>query len=289
MDTVTELVWEREPTLGRTVLIASFTGSFDAASASTGAVDWLVGHRHATRLARIDAEEFFDFQRVRPQVVLEDGVTRRVVWPENVVHATDGSSGGRGLLLLSGIEPHLRWRQFCTLLVEVVGRTGCDMVVTVGANPAEVPHTRMPLVFGSSTNLELATRFGLSRPQYQGPTGLVGALHEAVDRAGVPAIALRVGVSYYALQAHNTKATMALLRQLEHVTGVPTGHSLLSSAVAEWERRVDEALAADPEARAYVKQLEARYDRQTPYQVPSSDDLADELERFLEEHREDPQ
>ena len=198
-----DLVWEREPADGRRVLVVAFAGYFDAASASTGAIDWLVEHFAAARLAHIDGDEYFDFQQLRPHVVLEDGVTRHIVWPENVVHVTEQTGAERDLVALSGIEPHVHWREFCTVLLDVADRAGCELVVTLGATPAQVPHTRMPPVFGSSTNAALAAELGLSRPQYEGITGLAGVLHVELDRAGLPAIAMRVGVPHYATGVHN--------------------------------------------------------------------------------------
>ena len=284
---MSELVWEATPAVQRPVLVAAFAGYFDAASASTGAVDWLVTHHGATRLAHIESDEFFDFQQLRPQVVLDEGISRRILWPENVVHATDRSGAGRDLVLLSGIEPYLKWQHFCELLLEVAERAGCEMIVTLGASPAQVPHTRMPPVFGSSTNAELAARLGLSRPQYQGITGVVGALQVAVDHAELPSISMRVSVPHYATGAHNPKATMALLRHLEHVTGVPTGHGELADEVAEWERQLDDAVAQDDDARTYIPRLEEHFDREAEDQIPSADDLAEEFERFLRDDRPD--
>jgi proteasome assembly chaperone (PAC2) family protein len=269
------------------VLVAAFAGYFDAASASTGALDWLVEHSGATRLAHIEPDDFFDFQQLRPQVVLEDGVTRQIVWPENIVHVTEHLGPDRDLVMLSGIEPHVHWRQFCAVLLDVADRASCEMVVTLGATPAQVPHTRMPPVFGSSTNTALAARLGLSRPQYEGITGLAGVLHVELDRAGLPAIAMRVGVPHYATGAHNPKAAMALLRNLEHVTGVPTGHAELGEVVDEWERQLDEAVAEDADARSYIPRLEAHFDRQAEDQIPTPDDLAEEFERFLQDPPDD--
>ena len=284
-----DLVWEHVPEVRRRVLVAAFAGYFDAASASTGALDWLVEHSGATRLAHIEADEFFDFQQLRPQVVLEDGVTRQIVWPENVVHVTDHLGAERDLVMLSGIEPHVHWRQFCAVLLDVADRANCEMVVTLGATPAQVPHTRMPPVFGSSTNTALAARLGLSRPQYEGITGLAGVLHVELDRAGLPAIAMRVGVPHYATGTHNPKAAMALLRNLEHVTGVPTGHATLGDVATEWERQLDDAVAEDADASSYIPRLEAHYDRQAEDQIPTPDDLAEEFERFLQDPPDDEQ
>jgi hypothetical protein len=159
------------------------------------------------------------------------------------------------------------------------------MIVTLGASP-RIAHTRLPIVFGSSTNAELAARLGLSRPAVPGPTGVLG-VQAALDVTGPPAIAMRVGVPHYAMGDQNPKATMALLRHLEHVTGVATNHGNLIPEVTRWEERLSAAVADDAEARAYVGGLEARYDSETEQQVSSGEDLAAELERFLREQRGD--
>ena len=285
---MSELEWEREWPGRTSILVVAFAGYFDAASAATGAVDHLIEFTDATRLASIDGDPFFDAQQVRPHVVLEDGVTRTIVWPENAVHANDESDAGRELVLLSGIEPHYHWRRFTGLLVEVAEHTGAQVVVTLGAMPSQIPHSRMPLVHASSANPELAQRFGLHRPRYQGITGIVGSLQAELDARDYPAISMQVGVPYYAAGAQNWKASAALLRNLEHVTGIPTGHGLLQERVAEWEQLIDEAVAENPEASEYLPQLEAEYDRQAAEQLPSSEDLAAEFERYLRELDDPP-
>jgi predicted ATP-grasp superfamily ATP-dependent carboligase len=172
--------------------------------------------------------------------------------------------------------------------VEVAEHTGAQVVVTLGAMPSQIPHSRMPLVHASSANPELAQRFGLHRPRYQGITGIVGSLQAELDARDYPAISMQVGVPYYAAGAQNWKASAALLRNLEHVTGIPTGHGLLQERVAEWEQLVDEAVAENPEASGYLPQLEAEYDRQAAEQLPSSEDLAAEFERYLRELDDPP-
>jgi proteasome assembly chaperone (PAC2) family protein len=292
-DDTGELVWEREWPPRTSILVLAFAGYFDAASAATGAVDHLIEFTDASRLASIDGDPFFDAQQVRPQVVLEDGVTRTIVWPENTIHANDansdeGGNPGRELVLLSGIEPHYAWRRFTDLIVEVAQHTGAQVVVTLGAMPAQVPHSRMPLVHASSANPAIAKRFGLARPRYQGITGIVGTLQAALDHLDIPAISMQVGVPYYAAGAQNWKAAAALLRNLEHVTGIATGHGQLQERVVEWEQLVDDAVAENPEASGYLPQLEAEYDRQATEQLPSSEDLAAEFERYLRELDDPP-
>jgi hypothetical protein len=154
--------------------------------------------------------------------------------------------------------------------------------------PSQVPHSRMPIVHASAADPAIAQRFGLSRPRYQGITGIVGTLQAALDRLAMPAISMQVGVPYYAAGTHNWKASAALLRNLEHVTGIPTGHSLLHDQVTEWEQLVDDAVAENPEASGYLPQLEAEYDRQATEQLPTSDDLAADFERYLRELDDPP-
>ena len=216
-------------------------------------------------------------------------MTRTIEWPENTVHANDeigrrpgaGAAVGHRAALRAGVGSP-------SCIVEVAEHTGAQVVVTLGAMPSQVPHSRMPLVHASSANPEIAQRFGLARPRYQGITGIVGTLQAELDHLDVPAISMQVGVPYYAAGAQNWKASAALLRNLEHVTGIPTGHGLLQERVAEWEQLVDDAVAENPEASGYLPQLEAEYDRQATEQLPSSDDLAAEFERYLRELDDPP-
>jgi len=197
------------------------------------------------------------------------------------------TSAPHDLLLIAGVEPHLRWRSFSDDLVEIVRSTGAELVITLGALAEAVPHTRPHLVKGSCTNDELATRLGLDRPTYQGPTGLVGVLHDTLDRQKIPVISLRVGVPHYVTGTTNPKAQRALLEHLQHVTGVPTRSAGLAQAVAEWETQVNSAVSEDTEASAYVQQLERHADQRLAETMPSGDDLAAEFERFLREQREE--
>jgi proteasome assembly chaperone (PAC2) family protein len=281
-----ELTWYEEPALHRPVLVAAFTGWFDIAGAATAAVRHLGGHR-GLLLATIDPDGFFDFTARRPTVALDEGGRRLVSWPRNELRAADRGGSGHDLVLLAGEEPNLRWATFAGMVVEAARRLRCEMVVTMGTVADTQPHTRTPLVFGSSTNEALAARLGLSRPRYEGPTGVVGVLHERLDRAGLPAIALRAPVPHYLAGTPNPKATVALLQHIEHALGVPTGHGALAADVAEWDQRHDAAVASDLEAPAYVRQLEVVHDQRLEAVVAGGDDLAAELEAFLREQRGD--
>lgn len=283
-----DLVWER-PWRGRTAtIVVAFAGWFDAASAATGAVQHLIEFSGATRLAHITDDRYVDVQQNRPRIVLRDGITRTVEWPENVLYATEGSPDGHELVLLAGVEPHYAWREFAGQVIAVALGTDARLVVTLGASPAQMPHTRLPKVHASSASPTLADDLGLRRPRYEGITGIVGVLQTELDARAHPAISLQVGVPFYATGATNWKAAASLLRDLEQLTGVSTGHRELAPAITDWEAMVDDALLESPEGLAMVPRLEATYDRETEDHLPSGDDLVAELERFLREQPPDP-
>jgi hypothetical protein len=280
-----ELIWEHHPELRRPILVVAFGGWFDAAQGATAAVEWLEGHHRAVPFASIDPDGFFDFHQERPEIRISEDGLRELRWPEAVLSAAV-TGADHDLVLLATVEPHLRWATYSGLIAEVAHDVGCELVVTLGAVPSTVPHTRPFPVFGSTTTPALAERLGLDRPQYEGPTGIVGALHDRLDGDRTPAVAARVSVPHYAAGLHSPKASMALAQFLERVTGVPTGHAELTGAALEWERDVAEAVAGDDELAAYVPGLEVEHDRDAD-DLPTGDDLAAEFERFLREQRGD--
>ncbi len=276
-----ELIWHG-PTGGlrRPVLVAAFSGWFDAAGAATTAVRHLGGAAGSV-VAAVDPDGFFDFTSRRPTVVLDEASRRVVEWPRNELRASPRPDGAHDLVLLAGEEPNMRWATFVGLLVEACQRLRCELVVTLGTVADAHPHTRNPLVVGSSTDSMLARRLGLDRPRYQGITGVVGVLHTALEGATIPAISLRAPVPYYLPDSPNPKATVALLASLERVLGAPTGHEELAEEVLSWAQRHDDAVSADDDAARYVRKLEVAYDQQLSASVPDGADLAAELEAFL--------
>jgi len=273
--------------LDRPILIVAFRGLFDAAGSATSAVEWLAERLDSMQVGDVDPETFFDFTQERPLVEFDEHGVRRIRWASNRVLAVRTAEGQRDVVLVSGIEPHLRWRTFTEALLEVATRSGSRLVVTLGSMSGMSPHTRPPAVTGSSTNRELADRLGLDRPSYQGPTGVVGVLHDTLDRAGIPVISLRVSVPYYLPDSPNPKATRALLRRFEQVSGIDTSHADLDGPAAEWQSRVELAVAGDAEVRAHVRRLESQVD-QSEDLMARGDDLAAELEAFLREQDAPP-
>ena len=269
------------------ILGVAFRGLFDAARSATSAVEWLAERLDSVQVGDVDPETFFDFTQERPVVEFDDHDVRWIRWATNRVLTVRTAEGQRDLVLVSGVEPHLRWRTFTEALLEAATRSGSRMVVTLGSMSGMSPHTRPPAVTGSSTNRDLADRLGLDRPSYQGPTGVVGVLHDTLDRAGVPVISLRVSVPYYLPDSPNPKATRALLRRFEQVSGIDTAHADLDGPAAEWQSRVDQAVDGDEEVRAHVRRLESQVD-QSEDLMPRGDDLAAELEAFLREQNGPP-
>jgi len=287
------LTWERNSTeLQNPVLIAGFEGWNDAADAASSAATWLTQHgaRDAERLATIDPEEHFDFQARRPQVELRGGVTRSVTWPENaffVVHRNE-----RDLVVLRGIEPSYHWRSFTNAVLTVVRETSCEMVITLGALLADVPHTRDARITGTATDADLIERLGLTQSRYEGPTGIVGVLHDKCRTEGVPSVSLWAPVPHYLAAPPNPPATLALLDRTGDLLGLQLDLGRLERTAATWREKVDEVAAADDDVRGYVRTLEERYDADDSdtswgTNLPTGDELAKDIERFLREQRDD--
>lgn len=282
---MSHVVWDTAPSLHRPIMLVAFEGWFDAGECATSALSWLASRHHASQVAAIDPEVFFDFQENRPHVGFDAEGNRVIEWPRNEIVAAE-TGPEHDLLLLSGVEPRLQWRTFCESLIEVIRDTSTELVVTVGSLVGNVPHTRPAMVRGSASDPRLAARLGLDRPTYEGPTGVVGAFHDALDRAGVPVISLRVSVPHYVSGPLNPKGQQALLRRLEHVTAVSTGAEDLDPAVLEWEDRVSSAVGSDDDVVSYVARLEAEADARAEDQI-DGDELASEIEEFLRNEDDD--
>ena len=266
------------------ILVVGLTGWFDVAGAATSALALLV--EGAVTVGEIDPDPFYDFTQERPMVELVDGETRQITWPSNAFQVVR-TGGTHDLVVLSGVEPHLFWPVYVGCAVEVVTRLRCVAVVTVGATADAVPHTRLPPVVGSTADPELARRLALSKPTYQGITGLIGVLHVELERIGVPTISLRVGVPHYLAHTEHPLAVTALIRHLAHVLGVTLAIDLTEQN-DRWAAQHDELVGADDQLRAYVRMLEIEYDRRAEATLRAADNIAERLEEFLRDQRDDP-
>lgn len=276
---------DERPTLRRPVLISAFRGWNDGGQAATVAAAFLAKQWDATRFADIDPESFMDFQAVRPTVTLDSGLARRIEWPENAFfHATVPGSE-RDAVILLGVEPNYRWRAFTDLVVGLARELQVELVVTLGALLADVPHTRPAPVTGSATDPRLVEELGLQLSRYEGPTGIVGVLHDACRAADIRSVSLWSAVPHYVSLAPSPRAAKALCVRLSDLMGVPIPTVELDEAEEEYSSQVSEAVASDPETQAYVEELEQRADSLESIaeegQLPSGEALADELTRFL--------
>lgn len=281
------LRWSERPELDRPVLVAAFEGWNDAGDAASSAVRWLTDRWDAAPFAEIDPEEFFDFTANRPEVHLEDGV-RVIDWPENTFSA-GRLPGGRDVVLLQGVEPHLKWRTFTELVLGVVDELDVTMVVTLGALLAEVPHSRPVSVVGTAYDPEVVARLELQQSTYEGPTGIVGVIHSRCRDLALPSASLWAAVPSYVPGAPSPKATLALVDKTGALLDAPLITTDLEIASASYERQINELVDDDDETRAYVASLEQRHDEAReaepvrPVDPAESAELIEQVERFLRE------
>ena len=284
------LSWEAEPPALRSpVLVAAFAGWNDAANAATTALEAVALSLEAERVAEIDPEEFYDFQVTRPTIRMAEGQARRVDWPSNAVFAAAAPTAERDLVLISGIEPNLRWRSFADAVVDVAERFGVEMVVTLGALLADVSHTRAVPITGLASDPQLVERLSLNRSSYEGPTGIVGIVHDACRKRDITSASLWAAVPHYIAAVPNPKAALALLRRLEAFTEVAIEASELEDAMDRFETQVDRAVATNPEIEELVRRLESEQDdaSEPGEDVPSGDTIARDFQRFLRQRGDD--
>ncbi len=279
-----ELNVAQRPRLKRPVLITAFRGWNDGGQGASLAGGYLAKTWSAARFAEIEPEGFFDFQATRPHVSLVEGQTRRIDWPDNAFYHASIPGAGRDAVLLLGIEPNLRWHTFTGLVAGLAEELGVELVVTLGSLLADVPHTRPSPVTGGATDPELIERLGLQRSRYEGPTGIVGVLHDACHRAGLQSISLWAAVPHYVSLAPSPRAALALCDRLAEVLETEIDTAELDEAAERYSEQVSEAVASDEETSAYVAELEQRADvLEDEENLPSGDSLAAELTRFLRE------
>jgi proteasome assembly chaperone (PAC2) family protein len=280
------LTWESRPDgLRAPALICAFKGWNDAGDAASAALQFVGASLNATRFATIDPEEFYDFQAQRPTVRLTEGAVREITWPTVEIYEARVPRAPRDLVLLGGPEPSMRWRTFCTSITDLADALGCQMVVTLGALLADVPHTRPVHITGLSSDEALVERIGVNGGNYEGPTGITGVLHGACAAAGIPSASLWASVPHYVAAAPNPKAALALVRHLEVLVGVTVDAGELETAASDYERQVSLAVQSDPDVQAFVERLEQAAEEEEdpldPTELPSGDVIAREFQRFL--------
>ena len=279
------LVWESEPPeLRAPILVCSFRGWNDAAGSASTALATVAGSLDSELVASVDPEEFFDFQANRPTISLEEGQTRRIDWPTNLLISAEAPAAERDLVLLDGTEPNLRWRSFSEAIAAAAERMGVEMVITLGALLAEVAHTLPVPITGIASDDDLVEELDLSRSTYEGPTGITGVVHDMCRQRGMSSASLWAAVPHYVAAVPNPKAALALLRRLEGLTGIAVDASELEEETDSYEEQVGRAVAANPEIEELVQRIEEQQAEQLTEEgegLPSADSLARDFQRFL--------
>ncbi|MGI8552290.1 MAG: PAC2 family protein [Dehalococcoidia bacterium] len=283
-----------EPSLREPVLLASFAGWNDAAEAATGAIRYLIRQWSAVKCAEIDPEDFYDFTEVCPTVRMAPGQQRQIDWPANDVFYVADPKLPHDLVMLAGVEPQLRWRTFCGLLVEVIQRLNIRQVILLGGLVADVPHTRPVRVSGGANESELTGRLegmGLHGSRYEGPTGIVGVFSDALRREGITCASLWATVPHY-ISTANPRATEALLTHVRTLLNLRIPLADLEQEAQDFDLQVARAVERDPEVAAYVRQLEESEGSEDEAgserpELPTGDAVIRELEDFLRQSRGD--
>jgi proteasome assembly chaperone (PAC2) family protein len=286
------LVWSARPTLRKGVLVCAFYGWNDGGEAATLSALFLRQQLGATPFCELDPDEFYDFQEVRPVVSVGEDDTRRLAWPENSF-AWAPLPSGNDIAVMVGIEPQNRWKLYSRSIVEVARESGAELVVTLGGFLADTPHTRPVPVTGSADG-DIAEQLGLAPSAYEGPTGIVGVVHDACREAGIASASLWAAVPHYISVSPNPKAALALLSRLALLLDTSFDTTKLSQDAVQFEREVSHAVSADEKVSRYVRELESRSDEradddadeESPPLLASGDDIAAQIERYLAEREE---
>jgi proteasome assembly chaperone (PAC2) family protein len=289
--------FDREPPADLTTLVMAFGGWIDAGQAATGALRHLVRDLPATRLARIDSEEFFVFTQERPEVRLRADGGRDIHWPRSEFFASHPGEGRDGLLLFCGPEPHQKWRAYTKAFLDVAERCGVKRIVSIGALLAGAPHTRPVRVTARCTDpawRSLVDAWGIHRrPTYEGPTGISTVVLDAAAQRGMSHLGFMGQAPHYLQNAENPAAIQALLTYVARLLRLNLDMSHFAAAIQEFRTECDRAVARDRATREHVRQLEQEYDAPTGEErepLPSgeidSEKLMQDLEDFLRKQRE---
>jgi proteasome assembly chaperone (PAC2) family protein len=281
---VDSLNWEGDiPQLRNPILVCSFRGWNDAAGAASTALAAVGDAFDSELIAQVDAEDYFDFQATRPTIVLTEGEARRIDWPHNNLIAVRVPAAERDLVLLDGTEPNLRWRTFSETIATAADALGAEMVITLGALIAEVSHTLPVPITGIASDEKLVKELDLQRSNYEGPTGIVGVVHDCCRQVGMTSASLWAAVPHYVAAVPNPKAALALLRRLEGLTGIAVEASELEEEASSYDEQINRAIAANPEIEELVDRIEAEQADQleSPEDLPSADTIARDFQQFL--------
>lgn len=278
------LSWEGDaPQLRNPILVCSFRGWNDAAGAASAALGAVADVFDSELIAQVDPEDFFDFQANRPTITLSEGQSRHIAWPQNDLIAVPVPAADRDLVLLDGTEPSLRWRTFSETIATAADALGVEMVITLGALIAEVSHSLPVPITGLASDEKLVEELDLQRSNYEGPTGIVGVVHDRCRQLGMTSASLWAAVPHYVAAVPNPKAALALLRRLEGLTGIAVDATDLEEEATSYEEQINRAISANPEIEELVDRIEAEQSEQLDgsSDLPSADTIARDFQQFL--------
>jgi proteasome assembly chaperone (PAC2) family protein len=284
----------RPDQLRRPILIVAFSGWNDAAEAATTAARFLATAFGAEKFAEIDPEEFYHFGLTRPQVRFTDEAQteREIVWPAMPFSLARPPALTRDLIVGVAAEPHLRWRSYCNAVIELARACQVQLVLSLGALLAEVPHTRPVRLVGGASDPELAVRLGVRPTRYEGPTGIVGVLGAMCREQGLTTGSLWANVPHYVSGIENPKAALALVRRVLSLLDAAADLGELEEASRQFEQNLAQIVAQNAKIASYVRKLEARQadEEETAPATPVSDlppaaELVEEIEEFLRRQR----
>ena len=265
--------------LRRPLMVVAFEGWNDAGDAATTAVSHVVEEFGASPVAEIDPEQFYDFSSTRPIVRLTGEGSRRIDWPTNQFSVATVEGIERDVVVLSGVEPQLKWQTFADQVVSTARELGVELVVTLGALIADVAHSRPITVYGTSHDAALCEQLNLEPSTYEGPTGIVGVVHHACEKAELATMSLWVAVPSYIPHAPSPKAALALVERLGEILKIDMNTTGLAEQSGDYERHITELVSDDDDTRAYVTKLEEEYD--ASMRPENTAELIEELEQFL--------
>ncbi|MEP7215115.1 MAG: PAC2 family protein [Anaerolineaceae bacterium] len=284
---------DRKPDLHDPVAVMAFAGWNDAASAATNAARFVVRRLGARKFATIDPEPFFDFRENRPRVRVNSRDEREISWPANDFFYARNPSGPHDIVVAVGIEPNLKWGPFAEAYTGLFRQLNVTLAVSLGALMAEVPHTRDVRVTGSAFDPSVAEGLDLSVSNYEGPTGIVGVLHQRLRQSDLPAASLWANVPHYITTAQNPPATSALLRRLQKILAMEFDYTELDAAGSRFLLEINTAISGNADLMEYVRRLERAVDsggESTAIKgaaLPPAEDLLLDVEAFLRRQRDE--
>lgn len=278
-------LFESAFSLRKPILIAAFEGWNDAAESATGAIEHLLTVWSHNRVAKLDSEDYYDYQVNRPNIRVDEKVVREIIWPNTTIYEVSTPHLENDFLIVKGIEPSMRWRSFCDELLDLADDYEVSMIVTLGALLADSPHSRPIVVTGSGAHPDVASRLGVEISRYEGPTGIIGVLQDATHRRDIDAVSLWASVPHYVSTPPCPKASLALINALEDFLEISIAQGDLPERSQSWEKQVDQLASEDLEVGEYVKQLEkSKDDNELP--TMTGDAIAREVERYLRRNPE---